>query len=179
MGSDSTGASALAWHPGGHLLATGHADGGVRIWQAPHGRLRRALGGGAPSVRAFAPSSAGAALAIVMDEALHLIDMASGRPRLGIHAAARITSLAWSADGALLAVEGLRVGGDGAVRLWSGATGELLTVLRTGAAVRFLAWELGSQDRRLLAVGFWEHPPQLWDVRPRRPAPRRGGPRCR
>ncbi|MDO5064860.1 MAG: hypothetical protein Q4E00_07725 [Actinomyces bowdenii] len=263
MGSDSTGASALAWHPGGHLLATGHADGGVRIWQAPHGRLRRALGGGAPSVRAFAPSSAGAALAIVMDEALHLIDMASGRPRLGIHAAARITSLAWSADGALLAVEGLRVGGDGAqhaawvveattgaavmgpieaegaqwspvgsllatgggarsatiweagtgrprhrldhpdeigalswapmgalgrgahgpgarggrrtpvlatgcedgaVRLWSGATGELLTVLRTGAAVRFLAWEPGSQERRLLAVGFWEHPPQLWDV---------------
>lgn len=265
VGPEPTGVSALAWHPGGRLIATGHADGGVRIWDVSRRSLLSTLGGGAPLVRALSPSPDGTAMGILMGDVLHLIDMVSGRPRLGIVGAARMASLAWSADSALLAVEGLCVGQevvqhaawvvdattgttvrglgpievegarwspvgsflaaglgtrsatiweagtgmlrhrlehpdeigaiawapmgllsrgvggrdacgeedvqvlatgceDGAVRLWSGATGELLTVLRTGAAVRFLAWEPGSQDRRLLAVGFWEHPPQLWDV---------------
>src|SRR5579875_1549472 len=101
--------TAVAFQPHGLLLASGHDDGGVRLWDIAGGRLAFELrppispsgGGGDLAVSALAFSQDGRKLAVAAeDRSIVLWNMASGEMsgRLLGHTD-RISALAWHPDG--------------------------------------------------------------------------------
>jgi WD40 repeat protein len=127
---------AVAFSPGGHLLATGHDDGLVRLWDAERAVLLRVLEGHFGRVRSVAWSPDGTRLASgSSDNTVRLWSVATGnslavlRGHLG-----PVTSVSWSRDGRFLASSGY----DGTLRVWEPSTGHCLAVYvatPTGAVV--------------------------------------------
>jgi WD40 repeat protein len=105
----------LAYAPDGSLLASGGADGIVKIWDTTSAGLRATLKGHARSVESLAFSPDGKTLATAStDGNVRLWEVASARekallPRQGLGSGV----VAFSPDGRTLA----SAGGDGAVRL--------------------------------------------------------------
>jgi RNA polymerase sigma factor (sigma-70 family) len=116
-------ALALAFAPGGQTLATAHADGTIKLWNAATGRRRTGLKGHPGQVVALAFAPDGKTLASVCDAgALKLWDVARRRARFTAAVPrSECWSLAFAPDGKTLAA-GSCAGPE--VRLWDATTGQ-------------------------------------------------------
>ena len=176
LATDAGAVNSVAFSSDGHTLASGSADGSVRLWDVAdpaHPRLlsQPLAGTGIAAVASVAFSPDGHTLASGdVDGTVRLWDVADpahprplGQPPLTSSGSAAVASLAFSPDGHTLA------GGDddGTVALWdvgdpahSSALGQPLTS-GGSAAVDSVAF---SPDGHTLAGGSLDGTVVLWDV---------------
>ncbi|MBD2362382.1 NACHT domain-containing protein [Anabaena minutissima FACHB-250] len=150
----------VAFSPDGEVLATGEADGRVRLWNANTGKELLTLTGHSSSVNSVAWSGDGGTLASGSgDNTVKLWDVQTGECRLTLAGhRSSVNSVAWSGDGGTLA-SGSR---DETVKLWDVQTGECrLTLAGHSSSVNSVAW---SGDGGTLASGSGDETVKLWDV---------------
>ena len=150
--------TALAVHPDGRTVATGHDDGKVRFWDA---RTQKSLGEIAAHPRAisaidFAP--AGDRFATAGEDCLIRVwdaDSHKMRAELKSHTD-RVPALTWRADGELL----VSAGWDTSARVWQPTGGDPLLLLNSHADQVVTA--AFSPDGKLLATADSEFEIHLW-----------------
>jgi WD40 repeat protein len=151
--------TALAFSADGQLLAAGHDDGRLSLWDAASGTRVAELGRDGPAVSALAFSADGARLASAHeDRQIRLWGRADGRPagKLVGHTD-RIDGLAWHPDGRHL----ISAGWDTTARVWDTATKEPLILLNAHAdQVSALAF---SPDGTVLATADSDNLLWLWE----------------
>ena len=153
---------ALGFSPDGSLLAVGHGDQIVTLWDISSRQPRARLTNHTRLVRSIAFRSDGKLLATAShDRSIKLWDVASARELLTIQATAPVFSVVFAPNGKLLASGGR----DQAVTFWDASTGVVegkpLRGHRRGTLVFSMAF---SPDGRLLATGGDDGWVKLWDV---------------
>ena len=154
--------NAVAFSPDGQTVATGGADGNVRLWDADtQQEIGPPMSSDAKPVAAVAFSPDGTLIAAgSADGNVQLWDAAT-QQEAGtalVAGAAEVYALAFSPDGKLLATGGQ----DGAVRLWDVATGSPVgTTMATGDAVSALTFGIGGTT---LASAESDGATELWNV---------------
>jgi WD40 repeat protein len=119
--------SAVAFDHGASLIATGHDDGLVCIWNAAAGAVIRNIRPHSEAVSALAFSPDGQLIAAACeDKTIAIAAVGSGEVvrRLEGHLD-RIPALLWGKDGSWL----LSAGWDGTARVWNPRTGQMVAVL--------------------------------------------------
>ncbi|AAZ54094.1 hypothetical protein JCM3263A_26670 [Thermobifida fusca] len=153
-------AVAVAFSPGGSLLAGGSGDKLIHVWDVASGDELHTLEGHTDWVRAVAFSPDGALLASGSDDAtVRLWDVAAAEERAVFEGHTHyVLDIAFSPDGSMVA-SGSR---DGTARLWNVATGTEHAVLKGHTdyvyAVAF------SPDGSMVASGSRDGTIRLWDV---------------
>ncbi|MER5467795.1 trypsin-like peptidase domain-containing protein [Streptomyces sp. NPDC002685] len=151
---------AVAFSHDGHTLATGGADGTVRLWDPVTGRTRTTLKEHTGQVTSVAFSHDGQTLATgSADGTVRLRDPVTGSTRTTLEGlqAEGVYAVAFSPDGRTLATGCA----DGRVRLWDPVTGRTRTTLEGhNAEVNTVAF---SPDGRTLATGSADRTVRLWD----------------
>ncbi len=156
----SSECNAVAWGSDRTLLASGHDDGSVRLWEVASGREICRFLGHQSYVRSVAFSPDGSFLASgSVDKTVRLWDVDSGKElkNLAGHQNS-VWSVVFSPDGSLLASGSV----DKTVRLWdviSGRESKRLTGHQN--EVRSVVF---SPDGSLLASGSGDNTVRLWDV---------------
>ncbi|PSB22637.1 hypothetical protein C7B76_03065 [filamentous cyanobacterium CCP2] len=150
----------VAFSPDGTYLATGDAEGGLRLWQVEDGKLLMDFEGHIGWVWSIAFSADGQRLASCSsDKTIRIWEVATGQclHTLRGHQSS-VWAVAFSADGQLLAS-----GGDEpTVRLWNAHTGECLKTL-SGHTGRILTVQFGGTSQ-LLASGSDDQTIKLWNT---------------
>jgi hypothetical protein len=149
---DHAGAvNAVGFSHDGARLATGGADGEVKVWEADDGRELRAFATGAVPVTALSWSPADARIAIGSDDGVVWIwnadsgevDATVDREGLGA-----VLGLDWSSDGERIAIADER----GGLLVWEpGSRDAVQEIDRAGVALWSVAWHPGG--RYLLTGG--------------------------
>jgi hypothetical protein len=153
--------AAVAFAPDGKTLASGGADGVVRLWDTSTSRERRHLEGHRGAVKAVVFTPDGKLLASAgTDGTVHVWDATDGRQVRVLGGDPKgVRALACAPDGRMVASAG-----DGRqIRLWDVHTGEKLGRLEipTMGGVYGLAF---SADGKLLASGGQDRTARLWDL---------------
>jgi WD40 repeat protein len=150
----------VAFSPPGNLVATGHDDGQVRLWDIPSRRLLRELPAHTHPVSALAFRRDGKALASAgEDRIIHIwdIDTAKLLGTLRGHTD-RIPALVWVPSGARL----VSAGWDTTARVWDVRNGEPIILLNSHAdQVNALTI---SPDGRLLACADSANRIHVWQT---------------
>jgi WD40 repeat protein len=150
----------VAFSPSGQLIATGHDDGQVRLWDTASRRLLRELPGHTHPVSALAFRSDGKALATAgEDRIIHLWEIDNGKllGTLRGHTD-RIPALAWSPSGDRL----VSAGWDTTARVWDVRSGEPVILLNSHAdQVNLLAF---SPDGKQLACADSANRIHVWQT---------------
>ncbi|WP_437962676.1 pentapeptide repeat-containing protein (plasmid) [Sorangium sp. So ce119] len=152
--------NAVAWNPSGDLLATGHHDGSVRLWDAVSGQAIRGMYGHLGPVNSVALSADGRTLASGSDDrTVRLWEVESGRALRTFEGHdGRVMSVAFSPDGRTL-VSGSY---DRIVRLWEVESGRALGAFAGhGKGVTSVVF---SPDGRTLASGSYDKTVRLWEA---------------
>lgn len=121
--------TSVAFHPSDDVVATGHDDGVVRLWQISTEELVAELAEGEQPISAIAFDATGGRLASASeDRVINLWDVASQKPfrKLEGHTD-RIPGVAWQPGGRFL----VSVGWDNTARVWDVDTGEPRILLNT------------------------------------------------
>jgi WD40 repeat protein len=156
--------TALAFPDAGGLIATGHDDGLVRLWDRGRLEVVRELRGHEAAVSALAFAPGGRRLASAgEDRVVRVWDVDAGAEaaRLDGHTD-RIPALAWHPDGKHL----YSAGWDATARVWYVPTGEPL-FLFNGHDGQVVALALGP-DGGLLACADSSNAVRIWDTASRR-----------
>ena len=152
--------SSVAFSPDGQRLASGDADGAVRVWDAAGGEEVLWLGARVDAVWGVAFSADGGRLASGGDDGLVTVwDAASGDElsRMDAHGA-RVRSVAFSPDGERVASGN----DDGTVRVWDAASGsEMLRLVSDGGVLSGVAF---SADGGRLASCAEDGSVWVWDA---------------
>jgi WD40 repeat protein len=164
FGSDTDGATSVAFSPDGKILATsGGTDGLVRLWNTATGQqIGKPFGSDTDGTDSVAFSPDGKTLATAgFDNSVRLWNTATGQ-QIGkplTRSSKPVNSVAFSPDGKILAAGG----DDGVVRLWDAATRRLVgRPLPTGQyAISSVAF---SPDDKLLATAGNDGAVRLWDA---------------
>ena len=156
--------TAVAFPPSGRLLASGHDDGSVALWEFDQGEAVLLLEGHAQSVSALAFSPDGQRLASAgEDRVIHIWDVSSGEliGSLPGHTD-RIPALAWHPDGRYL----VSAGWDTTARVWD-TTKFVPVILLNGhvGQVHALAF---SPDGQRLACADSDCSVRIWDFATKR-----------
>ena len=158
MGNLESGVRALAQSPNGRLLATADTRG-IQLWELPGGKMVPAWKNHlAREILAlsFSPDSSGLTSG---GEDVRLWDVTSGNQSRQVAHGGKISALARSPDGKLLAA----AREDGSILLLNPATGDLVRSLGTNASVpTALAF---SPDGLWLAVGARDLPVRLHSMK--------------
>jgi WD40 repeat protein/3',5'-cyclic AMP phosphodiesterase CpdA len=154
------GCSTVAFGPGGRLLATGHSDGLVRLWDAERAVCLRVLEGHTHRVQSVAWSPDGRFLGSGADDAtVRLWEAGTGKALRTFDGHTNwVQSVAWSPDGTRVASGSY----DNTVRLWEAGTGRVLRTIDAHTNwVQSVAW---SPDGTRLASGSHDNTLRLWDA---------------
>lgn len=157
------GVAGVAFSPDACLLATGGADGTVRLWNPATGEHTRTFTSSLTNgINAIAFSPDGRMIATVGYFSPTLWDPATGEQIRTITGPAG-RSVAFSPDGRVLAAALIGTSHDQAVRVWlcDPATGEEIRTITGTNPVSGLAF---SPDGRLLATTNGSRKTQLWDL---------------
>jgi WD40 repeat protein/DNA-binding HxlR family transcriptional regulator/GTPase SAR1 family protein len=150
----------VAFSPDGTQLATGDAEGGLRLWQVADSKLLMDFEGHQGWVWSIAFSADGRTLASCSsDKTVRIWDVSTGRC---LHTLRGHSSSVWA-----IAFSGkepiLASGGDeSTVWLWNIQTGECIKTL-SGHTGRILALQF-SENAQLVASGSDDHTIRLWNV---------------
>jgi hypothetical protein len=162
LGSQAIGGG-LAFHPDGRRLLYGAQGGGIGVWDRDERRVVRRL----PldfTPGDLAPDPAGRRLAVNnIDKArprLLILELETGRVLADWRSQVGSTSLAWSADGQLLAVGGVEK--EPRIYLWNVRRGALASVLQ-GHTDRIVGARF-AHTGYLLATRSWDGTTRLWDA---------------
>lgn len=150
----------LAFSPDGQLLATGDANGEIRLWQVSNSEPMLIFKGHTDWIRSVAFSPDGQILASgSADQRIRLWSVKTGQCLKTLHAHTHwVQSIAFSRDGHLL-VSG---SADQTIRVWDVQTGHCLNVLVGHTHwVQFVAL---SPNGQLIASGSADQTVKLWDV---------------
>jgi WD40 repeat protein len=151
--------TAVAFRGDARVLATGHEDGRVCLWEVANGRQIRQFNGAGSSISALAFSPEGASLALAgEDRDIYLWNVETGQAigKLQGHSD-RIAALAWHPGGHRLA----SAGWDTTARIWDVGKCEPVFILNNHATqVTALAY---SPDGQLLASADSFDSVQVWD----------------
>lgn len=154
-----------AWGPAGERIAVGTFEGEVRIHDASDGALLASLASGLPRVMRMAWSPDGATIAASDFSEIVAIDAVTGERRFAFAHNGPLTTLAFSADGALLMTSGWSsAAGDGVfegVRLWDAHTGTPRGALGGGGTAGAAAF---TRDARHVALTTWSGQVALVEV---------------
>lgn len=152
--------TAVAFSADGKWLASGHDDGGVRLWDLSLRQAGREFRQHTRPVSAVTFSADGKSLASAGEEkAIHLWDIASGNltRKLAGHTD-RIPSLVWHPTQPRL----ISAGWDTTARVWDTNTGEPIILLNSHATqVHVLAI---NRDGSLLAAADSNHAVHVWNL---------------
>jgi WD40 repeat protein len=155
------GVESLAFTPDGRALATGGADGSMRLWDLATGRPRFAVRAHARSVSALAFSDDGRMLvsASDADRVARLWDAATGRELGALRGhTAPVQVVVFAPGGRVVAT----AGADQTVRLWDVSSGrEWVTLRGGGEPPRALAFAPGG---RALAAGGFGRTVWVWEI---------------
>jgi RNA polymerase sigma factor (sigma-70 family) len=139
----------LAFSPDGTVLASGHANTTVLLWDLADGKVRAKFAAehNRTARLVFSPDGKTLATGDTLDSLIRLFDVATSKERHQIRCKSFAHDFAFSPDSATLAVGAQ----DGAVSLWSSATGKLVEELEApNKHVRSVAW---APDGKTLATG--------------------------
>ncbi|XXX78777.1 pentapeptide repeat-containing protein [Sorangium sp. So ce134] len=152
--------SAVAWNASGDLLATGHHDGSIRLWDAVSGQAVRGMDGHTGPVNSVAFSADGRTLASGSDDTtVRLWEVENGRALRVLEGhGGRVMTVAFSADGRTLASGS----GDMTVRLWEAENGRAHRALRGHSSGVISV--MFSPDGRTLASGSYDKTVRLWEL---------------
>ncbi len=151
---------AVTWSPDQSLIATGHADGSIRLWEIATGHEIRRLVGHESLVWSVAYSPDGQSLASgSRDKTVRIWDVTTGREQRMIEGHQdTVWSVAYSPDGQSLASGS----DDNTIRLWDVATGrEHRKIEGHESGVLYVAF---SPDGQSLASGSRDTTVRIWDV---------------
>jgi WD40 repeat protein len=152
--------TAVAFPSAGTMVATGHDDAAMRLWDTTHGQIVRVLEGHTRSVSALAFSPDGKVLASSgEDREIHLWNVATGElmGRLIGHTD-RVPALVWHPNGKQL----VSAGWDTTARVWDVSTLEPVILLNSHAVqVHALAI---SPDGSRLACADSDFTVRVWDL---------------
>jgi WD40 repeat protein/serine/threonine protein kinase len=153
---------AFRWSPDGRLLATGHAEGVVKVWEAASGKLRQTLktGSSMPICLAWTPNSRTLAVGDT-DKRVHIWNVVGGKGRPTIATEFRDPPhvLAWAPRGRALAAAGLMYD---PVKIFRFAPGRRPQVLpKPRGRVLALGW---APEGQKLAGGHESGALFLWNV---------------
>ncbi len=149
----------VAVSPDGTKIASGNADGSVKIWSAGGPLLRNMKTHDDVVTAVIYPPGGRTVVSGSKDGTVAITDTATGQQvaRLTDHVG-QILSVALSPDGGWIAAGG----GGSAVVIWNAATGHVAHVLKTGLnPVQSIAF---SRDGRRLAVGGNDARIEIWDA---------------
>jgi len=154
MTAHQRGLSALAWQPGGDLLATAGQDGCARLWRVGAKEPVATLPGHGAWVEQLAWSPDGRLLATASGRVVRLWN-ADGSSRLETPAhASTVTGMRWGRKGDRLAT--IAYGG---VSVWEVSRGQLSRTLPWRGSLIALAW---SPDEKVIACGSQDRSVHFW-----------------
>lgn len=157
-----TWVNALAYRPGGDHLLSGSSDGTVIVWSTQTDAPLRTLVATHAEVRSLAVSPDGAHLAAGLRYgAVKLWTLADGKERLTLPGHGDTCSVAFSADGKLLATSEGDWNQGGVVQVRDAATGNPLVRFQHTGEVLALAF---SRDGPTLAAGAADKSVKLWKI---------------
>ncbi|WP_339385303.1 WD40 repeat domain-containing protein [Aetokthonos hydrillicola] len=150
----------VAFSPDGQILATGDANGEIRLWQLDDSKLLLVCKGHTDWVQSVAFSPDGCTLSSgSSDQTMKLWDVKDGRclkTFLGHNE--RVRTVAFNPDGTILCSGG----SDSTVRFWDVKSGECLTILSGHTSY---IWSVAfTPNGMMLASGSEDRTVKLWDV---------------
>ncbi|BAY25138.1 WD-40 repeat-containing protein [Calothrix sp. NIES-2100] len=151
---------AVAFSPDGEILATGDANGEIRLWQIDDGQPILTFKGHTGFVRSIAFSPDGQILVSAsVDKTIKLWSVNDGKCLQTLQGHSdRVESVAYSPDGQLL-VSGSY---DQTLRIWSANTGQCLQVLEGHTNE---IWSVAfSPDSQTVVSGSYDQTLRLWSV---------------
>ncbi len=153
--------TSITFNPNGRVLATAGLDGTVMLWDVESGAIVWTVEDQHIPVTSIAISPSGKLVSGSSDGAIHIWDLHTGRLLARLQApGGRILTLAWSANGRLLASGG----NDAVIRIWDVEQEMLLRELHGHREwVCTLAFAPGP-DSSLLASGSLDQMVKFWDA---------------